>query len=351
MQLTFPCLVCDSDISSLGEQDLYNHVRNCLLERSEMTCPACDTDLLDGFETAKECIEHVISCMLRIALDMPNARSGDVEMLDRAVRSLEEVDGNTPLPTPEPELVDIADTVSDRKEPCAGDQLPELGIECTPFCQLCGTNLSKFEMADRVDHFNKCWERRTVNTFIPHFPLSEEAPRLRPSAPPPPPSISPVQDIVGSAHTAPPEIKPLPKTSCLLCTNDLSSRSAVQVLHHRAMCLYRSTRNCPVCEKSLSMEANEVQNSLWHLQNRQNGTTDNPSWFERDDFEGLYMSWCGMAERLGHVINQWEGKGRTDRLRYSAKMKMKRENGGIYWCGESRLREMVGAGEDGECVA
>jgi len=63
------------------------------------------------------------------------------------------------------------------------------------------------------------------------------------------------------------------------------------------------------------------------------------------------MSWCGMAERLGHVINQWEGKGRTDRLRYSAKMKMKRENGGIYWCGESRLREMVGAGEDGECVA
>ncbi|KAF2682219.1 hypothetical protein K458DRAFT_391245 [Lentithecium fluviatile CBS 122367] len=308
---TFKCLVCSQDITDLQEPELYNHVLECLMALDKLTYPTCDTDVLESFKATEEVINHIKSCMRRIVQDNSQrsaATREEVEMSgSEAKKSVEELYGDTPLPAPEPMLKYAMDAISDWEECDMGDSISETEVDQTHLCALCGFNAREITVPERVDHFNDCWSLRGIRIFTPRTPFQGGTPRLRARSPPRLSRPSPFQenkDFLQLPNMPDQTSTDVPKSSCPFCFKNLSDHRVNHALQHRAMCLHSSSRDCPICTKFLSMEGNERQDSLWHLQNCQAGTIGNESWFEKDDFEGLYASRCAMTEVMEKVVGK-----------------------------------------------
>ncbi|KAF1950104.1 hypothetical protein CC80DRAFT_539777 [Byssothecium circinans] len=302
----FKCPTCNEEFSTIpglwdsdAPQDaIFEHVKNCLRGAYGMgTCPSCATFLpFNGSQPVLLSILHIVDgCDSSIygTSAIETMQQGDYKFTNRYWLLWNPAEDGIKLSQLRKELetVDLSET-----------------------CPLCSTYVKAMSVYERVDHYNKCWKQ--LGQRFTDSPRSRLEQAERPVTPissspqplPPRPAIA-VLDL------------PLPPNSCLFCHRDLSIYSDVKALHHRIIC-FRSQRdkNCPFCDTELDSDNFHSQMglvaSMWHLKNCQEGNPSNASSIQRIDFDELYKSWIGM-------------------------MKMKRENGGVYQAGASRLKETV----------
>ncbi|KAF2645894.1 hypothetical protein P280DRAFT_513771 [Massarina eburnea CBS 473.64] len=327
----FRCSFCTAELPTIPElwdaadpyDAIFEHVRKCSIGK-EPRCPLCLMFLpWEGTKPYNISILHVVD-----GCDDPKHGTAAINRArSRGVQFMKNFSKLWDFPKPRVRLSRL--------------RLWLEKVDILTDCPLCGIYWADATTQERAEHSNDCWGN-LAKEFVgrPRRYLEESdrsvTPTIVTSSPPPLPSR-----LLHEAFVTQP-----PTSSCLFCRLDLSTRSTTDALHHRVIC-FRSqpTGNCPICYLELdpfsTLSESGLESSMWHLKICHEGSKADST--DRLEFGNLYLAWSGLMSIPYDFHARVDGtgvNGAESRSRYNRKLQMKRDNGGVYQLGTSRLREV-----------